>query len=174
MDRAHAYAHPRCMSIDDVILLVEDSETDRALTVRELRRFGVGNEVVCAESGIQALDYLFGTDGLGMPTPLPLVMLLDLSLPMLDGVDVLRRVRADVRTKPLPALVLTGAQCDADALQCYTLDADYVLRKPFDVHEWHRMMRRLDLLPRVEWRPDTWDWLVRADRSAVSRARPRA
>jgi CheY-like chemotaxis protein len=133
------------------ILLVDDCASDRAMVERELRRYGVGNEMVMAESGLAAIHYLFGVEG-SQPRIEPLVLILDLRLPIIDGTDVLRRVRADLRTKLLPVLVLTGFEGDPDTLQCLTLDADYVLGKPLDFWQWHTFMKRLGLLEQIAWR----------------------
>src|SRR5690242_3114339 len=95
----------------DVILLVEDTASDQELTLHELRKHRVQNEVVTVESGNAALDYLFGEGQFQgrNAAALPLVMLLDVGLPGLSGIDVLRCVRTDARTKPLPVIVLTGS-----------------------------------------------------------------
>jgi CheY-like chemotaxis protein len=138
------------MHVHAPILVVDDSETDRRLIERELRRYGVGNPLVMAESGLAALDHLFGVADASAPLE-PLVVLLDLRLPIIDGADVLRRMRADLRTKHIPVMVLTGFDGDPDVLQCLTLDADYVLAKPLDFWQWRAFMDRLGLLDRIAW-----------------------
>jgi two-component system response regulator len=109
----------------DVILLVEDTLADQELVLHELLAHGVTNEVVVAESGDEALDYLFGTGrSVGRDvTEQPLVLLLDLNLPGVNGIDVLRRVRADTRTKTLPVIVLTRSAEETALIGSYALAA---------------------------------------------------
>jgi CheY-like chemotaxis protein len=104
-----------------VILLVEDNPDDEALAIRALKRHHIGNEIVVARDGVEALDYLFCT---GMYadrdiTNKPSVILLDLKLPRIDGLEVLRRLREDARTKFLPVVVLTTSSEEADVLNSY-------------------------------------------------------
>jgi len=134
----------------DVILLVEDSVADRELTIRELRVNGITNTLVVAESGGEALDYLFGTGRYaGRNTSVqPLVMLLDLHMPGIDGTEVLRRVRADLRTKTLPVIVLTGSTEEADLMRSYALAAKFA-QKPLTFSWLHTALRKLGLLARL-------------------------
>lgn len=108
------------------ILLVEDSDDDLALTLRAFRKARVANEVVVVRDGEQALDHLFGTGGL------PAVVLLDLNLPKVGGLEVLRRLRADPRTALLRVVVLTTSKEEADVVQSYHLGAASYIRKPVD------------------------------------------
>jgi two-component system response regulator len=117
-----------------VILLVEDNPDDEALTVRALKKNKIVNEVVVARDGVQALDYLFGEGAhAGRDTKeMPQVVLLDLKLPKLDGLGVLRRLRADDRTSLLPVVILTSSNEEQDRINGYGLGANSYVRKPVD------------------------------------------
>jgi two-component system response regulator len=132
---------------DPVILLVEDNPDDEALTLRALRRANVGNDIVVARDGVEALDYLFGTGShAGRDTrELPQVMLLDLKLPRIDGLEVLRRVRADEHTRVLPVVILTSSNEERDRIDGYTLGANSYVRKPVDFNEFVDAVRQLGL-----------------------------
>jgi two-component system response regulator len=117
-----------------VILLVEDNTSDEKLTVLAFKKCGVANDVVVVRDGAAALDYIFGTGkhaGRGASV-LPSVVLLDLKLPKVDGLEVLRRIRADDRTKFLPVVVLTASKEDEDILRSYSLGANAYVRKPVE------------------------------------------
>ena len=120
--------------MNKVILLVEDNASDEKLTVLAFKRCGVSNEVVVVRDGADALDYIFGTGKPAGrdPNPLPTVVLLDLKLPRIDGLEVLRRIRADQRTRLLPVIVLTASKEEEDVLQSYTLGANAYVRKPVE------------------------------------------
>ena len=123
---------------NNVIMLVEDNPDDEALTVRALRKNKIVNEVVVAHDGVEALDYLFG-EGVhtGRNTSeAPQVVLLDLKLPKLDGLGVLRRLRADDRTKLLPVVILTSSNEDQDRINGYDLGANSYVRKPVDFDQF--------------------------------------
>jgi two-component system, response regulator len=129
------------------ILLVEDNPDDEALTMRALQRHNIANPVVVAHDGVEALDYLFGT---GPYTgrdvaQLPQVMLLDLKLPRLDGLEVLRRVRDDQRTHRLPVVILTSSREESDLMRGYDLGANSYVRKPVDFNEFLDSVRQLGL-----------------------------
>jgi len=130
-----------------VILLVEDNPDDEALTLRALRRAKVGNDIVVTRDGVEALDYLFGTGAhAGRDTrELPQIMLLDLKLPRIDGLEVLRRVRADARTRVLPVVILTSSNEDRDRITGYELGANSYVRKPVDFNEFVDAVRQLGL-----------------------------
>jgi two-component system, response regulator len=117
-----------------VILLVEDNGSDEKLTILAFKKCGVSNEVVVMRDGAAALDYLFGTGkhaGRDL-TALPTVVLLDLKLPRVDGLEVLRRIRADERTKLTPVIVLTASKEEEDVLRSYVLGANAYVRKPVE------------------------------------------
>jgi CheY-like chemotaxis protein len=130
-----------------VILLVEDNPDDEALTLRALKKNHIKNEVVVARDGIEALDYLFATGAYaGRDTSLmPQVILLDLKLPKLDGHEVLRRIRADVRTKLLPVVILTSSNEEKDLIEGYSLGANSYIRKPVDFAQFTDALRQLGL-----------------------------
>lgn len=117
-----------------VILLVEDNPDDAALTVRALKKNKFGIELVVVQDGVEALDYLFGQGSFaGRDTrEMPQVILLDLKLPKLDGLGVLRRLRNDGRTKLLPVVILTSSNEEEDRLNGYGLGANSYVRKPVD------------------------------------------
>jgi len=132
---------------DAVILLVEDNPDDEVLTLRALRRANVGNDIVVAHDGVEALDYLFGTGAhVGRDIrELLHVMLLDLKLPRIDGLEVLRRVRADDRTRILPVVILTSSIEERDRIEGYRLGANSYVQKPVDFTEFVEAVRQLGL-----------------------------
>ena len=120
--------------MNKVILLVEDNASDEKLTVLAFKKCGVSNEVVVMRDGAAALDYIFGTgEHAGRDASvLPAVVLLDLKLPRIDGLEVLGRIRADERTRLLPVIVLTASREEEDVLRSYTLGANAYVRKPVE------------------------------------------
>jgi CheY-like chemotaxis protein len=132
---------------EKVILLVEDTQRDEELALRALRRNGIRNEVVVAHDGQEALDYLFaegsytGRDHAELPT----VILLDLKLPKIDGLEVLRRVREDERTKLVPIVILTSSNEERDRLAGYKSGANSFVRKPIGFTEFSEAIRQLGL-----------------------------
>ena len=120
---------------DETILLVEDNPDDELMTLRTLKRINVCNDVAVARDGAEALDYLFGTGRhAGRDVrDLPQVVLLDLALPKVDGLEVLRRIRADERTRLLPVVVLTSSEDEEDVVKSYGLGANSFVRKPVEV-----------------------------------------
>ncbi|MDF1833138.1 MAG: response regulator [Porticoccaceae bacterium] len=132
---------------DKVILLVEDNPDDELLTLDALATNRIRNEVVVARNGVEALDYLFGTgDWAGRDVmEWPAVVLLDLKLPKIDGLEVLRRVRADERTSMLPVVILTSSIEDEDRLKGYSLGANSYVRKPVDFDEFVNAAGQLGL-----------------------------
>ena len=131
--------------IDRVILLVEDNPQDEMLVVRALRRAHVANRIDIVRDGQQALDYLFRQgDYAGRPGPdLPTVVLLDISLPRLTGLEVLERLRADARTRLLPVVILTSSDEDTDRLASYECGANSFVRKPLAFAEFAETVARL-------------------------------
>lgn len=130
-----------------MILLVEDNADDELLTIRALKSNKIHNEVVVARNGIEALDFLFGTgahSGRDLKI-MPQVILLDLKLPKLDGLGVLRRLRADERTKLLPIVILTSSIEEQDRISGYGLGANSYVRKPVDFNEFCEAARQLGL-----------------------------
>ncbi len=129
------------------ILLVEDNPDDEALAIRAFNRHHIGNEVVVAHDGVEALDYLFGT-GTYADRDInikPTVVLLDLKLPRLDGIEVLRRIRADERTRLLPVVVLTTSSEEQDMLNSYSLGCNSYIRKPVDFLQFSEAIRQLGM-----------------------------
>ncbi len=130
-----------------VILLVEDNPDDEALTLRAFKRQKINNEIVVARDGVEALDYLFGTGTFaGRDVRLaPQVVLLDLKLPRIDGLEVLRRIRKDERTKLIPVVILTSSNEERDLVEGYRLGANSYVRKPVDFVEFAEAVRQLGL-----------------------------
>lgn len=132
---------------DEAILLVEDNPDDEALTLRALKKNNIKNEVVVAHDGAEALDYLFGEgaySGRDMRV-MPQVVLLDLKLPKVDGFEVLRRLRADERTKGLPVVILTSSIEEQDRISGYDLGANSYIRKPVEFSNFIEAVRQLGL-----------------------------
>jgi len=128
---------------DKVILLVEDNPDDEALTLRALKKNNIMNQVVVARDGEEALNYLLGPDSSNnLP---PQVILLDLKLPKLDGLEVLRRIRANERTKFLPVIVLTSSSEEQDLLNSYDSGANSYIRKPVDFTQFISAVQQLGL-----------------------------
>src|SRR5580704_3426984 len=123
------------MGSESVILLVEDNANDEALTLRALKRSNMANQVVVARDGVEAIEYLLGPESDGPATPLPEFILLDLKLPKIDGIEVLRRIRSDRRTQLLPFVILTTSTEDKDRIEGYGLGANGYVRKPVDFDE---------------------------------------
>jgi len=129
------------------ILLVEDNADDEALTLRALKKNNIKNEIVVARDGVEALDYLSGTgshEGRDM-SMMPQLILLDLKLPRVDGLEVLRRVRSEPRTKLLPVVILTSSNEEQDRLRGYGLGANSYIRKPVDFSQFIEAVRQLGL-----------------------------
>ena len=128
-----------------VILLIEDNPDDADLALRALKKSNVDNEVVAARDGVEALDYLFGTGAhAGRNTAIqPQMILLDLKLPRIDGIDVLLRIRADARTRLLPVVVLTTSMEERDVAASYAAGANSYIRKPVDFDQFMEAVRQL-------------------------------
>ena len=130
-----------------IILLVEDNPGDEALTLRALKKNNISNEVVVAHDGVEALGYLFRTGayaGRGAQQ-LPELVLLDLKLPKVDGLEVLQRIRSDERTRLLPVIMLTSSLEDRDIVESYAKGCNSYVRKPIDFTEFTEAVRQLGL-----------------------------
>ncbi|WP_414586024.1 response regulator [Scytonema sp. PCC 10023] len=130
-----------------IILLVEDNPDDEALAIRALKRNHISNEIVVAHDGVEALDYLFGTGvhaGRDISVK-PTVILLDLKLPRVDGIEVLRRLREDERTSLLPVVVLTTSNEEQDLLDSYSQGCNSYIRKPVDFIQFSEAIRQLGM-----------------------------
>ncbi|HYA85839.1 MAG TPA: response regulator [Nitrospirota bacterium] len=123
-----------------IILLIEDNLSDIELTKRAFEKSRISNKLVVAEDGQEALDYLFGKGDL-----LPAVILLDLKMPKMDGLEVLRHLRANERTKRLPVVVLTSSSEQQDLIESYNLGANSYIRKPVDFKKFAEAIRQLGL-----------------------------
>ncbi|MDP8925732.1 MAG: response regulator [Actinomycetota bacterium] len=132
---------------DKTILLVEDNPDDELLTLRALKKNNVFNKVVVARDGAEALDYLFGEGAYAgrNTSDVPQLVLLDLKLPKVDGLEVLRRLRADERTKLLPVVILTSSREQQDLLDGYGYGANSYIRKPVDFAQFSRAVEQLEL-----------------------------
>ncbi len=130
-----------------IILLVEDNPDDEALTLRALTQNKIVNEVVVARDGAEALDYLFATGAYAGRdlTAMPQLILLDLKLPKIDGLEVLQSLRADPRTRLLPVVILTSSGEDRDVVESYRHCANSYIRKPVDFAQFIEAVRQLGL-----------------------------
>jgi two-component system response regulator len=135
------------MSDTSHILLIEDNADDELLTRRAFKKNNILNDVVVARDGAEALDYLFGTGAHAgrNVNDLPQLVLLDLNLPRISGLDVLRRIRGDERTKLLNVVVLTSSKEDEDVLRSYSLGANSFVRKPVEFQAFTEAVRTLGL-----------------------------
>lgn len=128
------------------ILLVEDNPDDETLVMRALHHNHVSNQVDVVRDGVEALTYLLGSDETGPPTrPLPQVVLLDLKLPKVDGLEVLRRLRGEERTRFLPVVILTSSSEEQDLIRGYENGANSFVRKPVDFNQFAEAVRQLGL-----------------------------
>jgi len=131
---------------DKVILLVEDNPRDEALTMRALRKSNIVNDVVVVRDGVEALDYLSGTGTHARnPPAMPQLVLLDLKLPKVDGLEVLRRIRADQRISRLPVVIFTSSSEEEDMVKSYDLGANSYVRKPVESEQFAKATEQLGL-----------------------------
>ena len=129
-----------------VILLVEDNVRDEALTLRALKKNNIVNDVIVVHDGVEALDYFFDGEASGdSEKVMPQLVLLDLKLPKLDGLEVLRRLRADERTRRLPVVVFTSSSEEEDMIKSYELGANSYVRKPVEFEQFIEATRQLGL-----------------------------
>lgn len=135
------------MTADKSILLVEDNPDDVELNLRALRKHNLANHVVVAADGVEALDYLFGTGSFAgrNPSDTPTIVLLDLKLPKVNGLEVLKRLRQDPRTRLTPVIVLTSSTEEKDVIESYSLGCNSYVRKPVDFTEFLEAVRQLGL-----------------------------
>ena len=132
---------------EKIILLVEDNPDDVILTERALKKSHILNKLVVARDGAEALEYIFGTgnySGRAMNN-MPEVILLDLKLPKIDGLEVLKKIRADKRTKLLPVVILTSSKEENDLINGYSLGANSYIRKPVNFNQFAEAIRQLGL-----------------------------
>ena len=132
---------------DKMILIVEDNPDDEALTLRALKKNNIGNRLYVVRDGAEALDYLFCTGAYSDRDPRdpPQAILLDLKLPKIDGLEVLKRIRAEPRTSLLPVIILTSSKEEQDLLQSYKNGANSYVRKPVDFNEFLEAARQIGL-----------------------------
>ncbi|MBM3848024.1 MAG: response regulator [Verrucomicrobia bacterium] len=123
------------MNAEVEILLVEDNPADEELTLTALREKNLANKIMVARDGAEALDILFGKDG-GTPAARPRVILLDLKLPKVDGLQVLRKVKTDERTRTIPVVVLTSSREERDVVESYSLGVNSFITKPVDFDQF--------------------------------------
>jgi two-component system response regulator len=128
-----------------VILIVEDSPTDEALLLRALQKSGVKNPIVSVKDGLEAIHYLFATGRYEMRNAeeLPAVVLIDLNLPKLDGLEVLRRMRSDYRTKLVPVVIFTSSIEEQDLINGYSLGANSYVHKPIEFSKFTKVVGQL-------------------------------
>ena len=132
---------------EKIILLVEDNPDDEALTLRALKKNNVANEVIVARDGVEALDYLFGKGAYeGRDTTIqPQLILLDLKLPKVGGLEVLQQLRDDNKTKYIPVVVLTSSKEQRDIVACYDYGANSYIRKPVDFEQFLSAVKQLGM-----------------------------
>ena len=132
---------------EKMILLVEDNADDEALTLRALKKNNIGNTVMVVRDGAEALDFLFcsGVYANRDPRDKPQVILLDLKLPKVDGLEVLRRIRADPSTRTLPVVILTSSKEEQDVVNSYLIGVNSYVRKPVDFIQFVEAIRQLGL-----------------------------
>jgi two-component system response regulator len=123
------------------ILLIEDNPDDEALTLRAFKKSNISNEIVVVRDGAEALAYLFPADGDGLDAPCPALVLLDLNLPKVGGLEILRRMQADARTQPIPVVVLTSSKLEEDIFDSYRSGANAYVRKPVKFSEFADAVR---------------------------------
>lgn len=129
--------------MNDVILLVEDNPDDEALAIMALQKSNITNRIVVAHDGVEALEMLFGTNG--RERVVPAVILMDLKLPRLNGIETLERIRADESTVHIPVVMLTTSDADADVLRAYNSGVNSYVRKPIEFSEFSKVTAKLGM-----------------------------
>lgn len=134
-----------CAVTQNMIMLVEDNPNDAALIERALRKTGIQNAIFRAQDGLDALHYLFATGRYEDrdPIDMPAVVLIDLNLPNIDGLEVLRRMRTDYRTKLVPIVIFTGSNDEQDLINGYTMGANSYVRKPTDGDQFEKIVAKI-------------------------------
>ncbi|HEY3699418.1 MAG TPA: response regulator [Spongiibacteraceae bacterium] len=127
------------------ILLVEDNPDDEALALRAFAKLNISNKIIVARDGVEALDYLFSADATGGISKLPALILLDLKLPKVDGLQVLQQIRDNERTQILPVVILTSSREEQDLVRGYNLGANSYVRKPVDYNEFVNAVSQLGI-----------------------------
>ena len=135
------------MAAKKIILLVEDNPDDELLTLRAMQKNKIANEIIVTRDGAEALDYIFCTGKYEHRdlTEIPQVILLDLNLPKVGGLDVLKRIRSDERTALFPVVILTSSKEERDLVESYRLGANSYIRKPVDFNQFSDAIRQLGL-----------------------------
>jgi CheY-like chemotaxis protein len=126
---------------------VEDNSDDIELTLRAFKKNNIMNEIIVKRDGAEALDFFFGTNGVASKNNnnLPILTLLDLKLPKIDGLDVLKKIKSDKKTKLMPVVILTSSKEPGDLLSCYRLGCNSYIRKPVDFNQFMDTVRQLGL-----------------------------
>src|SRR5947199_3537272 len=158
---------------EKVVLLVEDNDDDRELTLRSFQKHGIANKFIVARNGVEALDYLFcrGAYAGRKIDETPALILLDLKLPKLDGLEVLREIRSNPHTKRTPVVILTSSNEERDKIASYDLGANSYVRKPVDFDQFLEAMRQVGLYWLVINEPPPLKAAVNAANAATRRPR---
>jgi two-component system response regulator len=123
------------------ILLIEDNLSDAEMTIRALRKGNIANKILHLEDGFEAIEFLFGTENI----PTPKVILLDLKMPRINGIEVLQKIKSDERTKNIPVVILTSSNENPDIKICYTLGVNAYVVKPVEVEKFNKAVHDLGL-----------------------------
>jgi CheY-like chemotaxis protein len=141
------YSEECSMPNNRKILLVEDNPDDVELTLRAFKKNNIINKIIVKRDGAEALDFFFGKEGAAndQKNELPVVILLDLKLPKINGIEVLKKLKADERTKLIPVIILTSSKEPGDLLICYNLGCNSYIRKPVDFSQFMEMVKQLGI-----------------------------
>ena len=129
------------------VLLIEDNPDDEQLTIRALKKYNLANRIVVVKSGTEALEYFFGPEGSNRPSEdqIPQVILLDLRMPQIDGLEVLRRLKANDATQGIPVIVLTSSDKDIDLQECFRMGANDFITKPVNFEDFAKVLSNLNM-----------------------------